>query len=69
MQTFEQGKIDAEHLIVHWLRSQKGYTGECWRYGLCELTSGTSGRRVILNPPSYLEALESGASSTTALEN
>lgn len=66
MQTFEQGKKDAEHLIVHWLRNQKGYTGECWRYGVCELTSGTTDRREVLNPPPYLEAVESGASLTSA---
>lgn len=64
MQTFEQGKKDAEHLIVHWLRNQKGYTGECWRYGVCELTSGTTGQRVVLSPPPYLEVVEPQDSAT-----
>ncbi len=56
-QTFEQGKLDAEHLIVNWLRKQKGYTGECWRFGVCELSSGTTGRTEVLNPPAYLEVI------------
>jgi hypothetical protein len=65
IQTFEQGKNDAEHLIVHWLRKQKGYTGECWRFGVCELSSGTTGRSEVLNPPPYLEVLEPQDASAT----
>jgi len=66
-QTFEQGKRDAEHLIVHWLRNQKGHTGECWRYGVCELSSSSSGRTEVLSPPVFLEVLATNQTTSAVL--
>jgi hypothetical protein len=65
-QTFEQGRNDAEHLIVNWLRLKPGFTGECWQFGVCTLTSRTTGRREVLELPPYLQQVEAPTGEETA---